>query len=102
LEASTNEGRKTIEELRNFREFLSPADADRLNRENDPGATPAILEKNSSCAVALSVDRAWGEEFTGNLLGLLQFNEAYNMPAPKSPLSDLDAELIQMNIDPRQ
>jgi len=102
LEAPTNEGRKTIEELRNFKEFLSRADDDRLNRENDPGQTPAILEKNSSYAVALSVDRAWGEEFTGNFLKLLQFNEAYSMPARKSPLSDLDAEIIQMNIDPRK
>jgi uncharacterized membrane protein len=37
LEAPSKEGRKTIAELKNFREFLSRADADRLNRENEPG-----------------------------------------------------------------
>ena len=102
LEAPTSEGRKILAELANFREFLSRADADRLNRENDPGQTPAVLEKYSAYAVALGVERAWGEEFTGNLLELLQFNEAYSMPTPKSPLSDLDDEIIQLNIDRRK
>jgi hypothetical protein len=30
------------------------------------------------------------------------FDEAYSMPTPKSPLSDLDDEIIQLNIDPRK
>jgi Predicted membrane protein (DUF2207) len=102
LQAPTDDGLKTIEDLKNFREFLSRADGDRLNRENDPGQTPAILEKYSAYAVALGVDRAWGEEFTGNLLELLHFDEAYSIPTPKSPLSDLDDEIIQLNIDPRK
>jgi Predicted membrane protein (DUF2207) len=102
LEAPTSEGRKVIAELANFREFLSRADADRLNRENDPGRTPKVLEKYSAYAIALDVEHAWGEEFTGNLLELLHFDEAYSMPTPKSPLSDLDDEIIQLNIDPRK
>ena len=102
LEAPTSKGRKVLAELANFREFLSRADADRLNRENDPGQTPAVLEKYSAYAVALGVEHAWGEEFTANLLELLHFDEAYSMPTPKSPISDLDDEIIQLNIDPRK
>jgi hypothetical protein len=40
LEAPTDAGRKVIAELENFKEFLSRADIDRLNREptrRDPG-----------------------------------------------------------------
>lgn len=102
LEAPTDAGRKVIAELENFKEFLSRADADRLNRENRPGETPAILEKYSAYAVALDVEHAWGEEFTGNLLELLQFDQAYSMESPKLPLSDLDDDVIELNIDPRK
>jgi len=31
-----------------------------------------------------------------------QFDEAHRMPTPKSPLPDLDDEIIQSNIDPRK
>jgi hypothetical protein len=102
LEAPTKEGRKTIAELENFREFLSRADADRLNRENNPGQTPEILEKYSAYAVALHVEHAWGEEFTANLLELLQFDQAYDVLLPKPAMSGTKDEIIQLNIDPRK
>jgi hypothetical protein len=84
LEAPTGAGRKVIAELENFKEFLSRADADRLNRENQPGETPAILEKYSAYAVALDVEHAWGEELTANLLELLQFDQAYKLKTPRA------------------
>ena len=107
LEAPTKEGRKTIAELKNFREFLSRADADRLNRENEPGQTPEILEKYSAYAVALDVEHAWGEEFTTNLLELLQFDQVYNVPLSESGprmtgVSGTNDEIIQLNIPPRK
>jgi hypothetical protein len=102
LEAPTDAGRKVIAELENFKEFLSRADADRLNRENHPGETPVMLEKYSAYAVALDVEHAWGEEFTGNLLELLQFDQAYSVRTPELPLSDLDDDMIKLNIDPRK
>jgi Predicted membrane protein (DUF2207) len=102
LEAPTEEGRKVIAELDNFKEFLSRADADRLNRENQPGETPAILEKYSAFAVALDVEHAWGEEFTGNLLELLQIDQAYAVKTPRISLPDMDDDIIELNIDPRK
>jgi hypothetical protein len=102
LEAPTDAGRKIIAELENFKEFLSRADADRLNRENQPGETPAILEKYSAYAVALDVEHAWGEEFTANLLELLQFDQAYSVKTPKISLPDMDDDIIKLNIGPRK
>ncbi len=100
LGAPTRAGHKVLVELNGFREFLSRADADRLNRENRPGHTPQTLEKYSAYAVALEVEQAWGEEFTENLLELLQIHQAYGGRARK--LSSVDNETIQLKIDSRK
>jgi hypothetical protein len=80
LNAPTSTGRKAFAELGTFREFLSRADADRLDHENEPGRTPQTLEQHIPYAVALGVEHGWGEEFAGNLLELLQVNQAYSPP----------------------
>jgi hypothetical protein len=87
LNAPTSSGRKALAELQAFREFLSRADADRLDHENEPGKTPQTLEPNIAFAVALGVEHGWGEEFAGNLLELIQVNQAYSPPG-EFPVSD--------------
>ncbi len=78
LESPTPAGRQVLAELRNFREFLSSADAARLNRENQAGATPRIVEQYSAYAVALCVEHAWGEELVENLVELIEIDQAYH------------------------
>jgi hypothetical protein len=103
-EAPTAEGRKVIEELKGYRAFVGRADADRLNRENIPGATPRLLEANSGYAVALNVERGWGEEFTANLLQLFEIDRAYDFPTPSVNAVDAPGSLwrhdepVQLNI----
>jgi hypothetical protein len=75
-----------LSELSGFREFLARADADRLNRENSPGRTPEVLEKFTAYAVALDVERGWGEELAENLLELLQFDQVYGRRVAPSPV----------------
>ncbi len=99
LEAPTSTGRKVLAELDNFREFLSRTDADRLNRENQPGKTPVTLEKYSAYAVALDVEHAWGEEFVENLVELLQLDQAYSRRHNNLPI---DNERIELKIGPRR
>lgn len=93
LEAPTRAGRKVLAELRDFREFLSRTDTDRLNRENQPGQTPVTLERYSAYAVALNVDDAWGEEFVENLVELLQWDQAYSRRQSKLPINNDRIEL---------
>jgi hypothetical protein len=99
-EAPTAAGRQVIEELKGFRAFVERADADRLNRENSPGTTPQTLEGNSGYAVALNVERGWGEEFTSNLLQLFEIDSAYSLPpsvhAPA--FLEIDGRPTQINI----
>jgi hypothetical protein len=102
LDAPTRAGRKVLAELEGFCEFLSRADADRLNRENQPGHTPQTLEKYSAYVVALEVQHAWGEEFTENLLELLEIHKAYSgrlkPPAERAERN----EIIQLKIGSRK
>jgi hypothetical protein len=105
LESRTRAGRRMIGELSDFREFLARADADRLNRENKPGNTPHVLEKYSGFAVALGVEKGWGEVFTSDLLQLLQFDRAYSVTPPAISLPDLpsrDNGIIQLNLGSRK
>ena len=81
LEAPTSAGRAVLAKLEGFREFLTRADASRLNSENQPGETPETLEEYTPYALALDVEHAWGEEFTENLLEMLQFDLAYSRGA---------------------
>jgi hypothetical protein len=102
-EAPTAAGREIIEELKGYRVFVGRADADRLNRENSPGATPQLLEANSGYAVALNVERGWGEEFTANLLQLFEMDRAYEFPTPSVSVDAPGSlwrheEPIQLNI----
>jgi hypothetical protein len=87
MNAPTIAGRKTLSELRAFREFLSRTDADRLDHLNEPGKTPGTLDRYIPYAVALGVEHGWGEEFTENLLELLQVDQAYSTSG-KFPASD--------------
>lgn len=101
LEAPTAAGRKALRQLMGFREFLSRADADRLNRENKPGRSPDTLEKFTAYAVALDVEHGWGEEFTDQLLEVLQFYEASHVRLPDLPsvtLPEPRDEIIQLNL----
>ncbi|MGA7623802.1 MAG: hypothetical protein WCA91_09495 [Candidatus Acidiferrales bacterium] len=108
LEAPTSTGRAALAKLDGFREFLARADADRLNRENEPGLTPQTLEKYTAYAVALDVEHAWGEEFTENLLEILQFDLAYSrgegmltgVPELLSPTrEEIGDDAIQLDIE---
>ena len=78
LSAPTKVGRQLIAQLGGFREFLSRADADRLERENQPGQTPEELDRFSSYAIALGVKSAWEDEFAESVLAFVQAEQVYS------------------------
>jgi Predicted membrane protein (DUF2207) len=107
LKTPTLAGRRIRARLRGYREFLTRAEADRLNRENEPGSTPDMLENCTAYAVALDVEHGWGEEFVENLLEMIQFDAAYSVGAgqilsAESPLGRefdiLSSDIIQLHI----
>jgi hypothetical protein len=81
MNAPTSAGRRALRELSEFREFLSRTETDRLNRLNKPGSTPEALELHNAYAVALGIERGWGEEFAMTILEFVQVDEAYDISA---------------------
>lgn len=99
MEAPTAKGRTLIEQLRGFREFLLRADADRLMRQNAPGADPKVLEHYSAYAVAFDIDRSWGHDFASGVTELLDYERGLD---PWPDLGIDKGERILLNLRPKK
>jgi len=67
LKAPTVVGRKLLDQVEGFKTFLGAVHGDRLNRINPPEQTPEVFEKFLPYALALDVEQAWAEKFSGVL-----------------------------------
>lgn len=67
MKRPTIRGRKLLDELQGFRDYLEVAEKDEMNLRNPPGKTPALFEAYLPFALALGVDQAWAEKFAGVL-----------------------------------
>lgn len=67
LKAPTTEGRAVLDKVEGFKRFLTAVEADRLNRMNPPEKTPELFEKYLPFALALDVEQAWAQNFSGIL-----------------------------------
>lgn len=67
LKAPTVSGRRLLDQVDGFKMFLGAVDGDRLNRINPPEQTPETFEKYLPYALALDVEQAWAEKFSGVL-----------------------------------
>jgi hypothetical protein len=69
LRTPTQAGRGVLDKIEGFKRFLSAVDGDRLNRAMPPEKTPEMFEKFLPYALALDVEQAWAEKFSGVLNG---------------------------------
>jgi uncharacterized membrane protein len=67
LQAATAEGRKVMDRIEGFRQYLGVAEEDRLNALNPPDKTPELFERFLPYAVALDVENVWAKRFTAVL-----------------------------------
>lgn len=63
LKAPTRLGRRMMDQLEGFADYLSVAEADRMNFHNPPERTPELFERFLPFALALGVEQAWSEQF---------------------------------------
>lgn len=63
LKRPTLRGRKLLDEMLGFIDFLEIAEKDELNLRNPPEKTPELFEAYLPFALALSVDQEWSERF---------------------------------------
>jgi hypothetical protein len=68
MEAPTREGRKLLDHIEGFREYLGTADEQtRLEYLNPPEKTPELFERMLPYAIALDVENSWAKKFAAVL-----------------------------------
>jgi hypothetical protein len=63
----TLRGRKVLDEMLGFRDYLEIAEKDELNLRNPPEKTPQLFEAYLPFALALGVEQQWAEKFASVL-----------------------------------
>jgi len=66
----TTRGRKLLDEMLGFKDFLEVAEKDELNLRNPPAKTPELFESYLPFALALGVDQEWSERFASVLAAI--------------------------------
>ncbi len=63
ISAPTEEGRRVLDHVAGFKQYLSITERDRLDRMTPPEDTPEIFEKYLPYAIALGVENHWADRF---------------------------------------
>jgi uncharacterized membrane protein YgcG len=77
LKAPTRAGRRLLDEMEGFRQFLEVAEREEMNFRNPPEKTPELFERFLPYALALGVEQHWMERFAGLFLRLEERGEHY-------------------------
>ncbi|MFL6728047.1 MAG: DUF2207 family protein, partial [Sphingomicrobium sp.] len=67
IAAPTPDGRKVLDHIAGFKQYLSITEAERLDRMTPPKDTPELFEKYLPFAIALGVENRWAKRFQGVL-----------------------------------
>ena len=67
LQAPSRNGRRVMDQIEGFKQYLSVAEEDRLEFLNPPEKTPELFEKFLPYAIALDVQNAWAQKFVSVL-----------------------------------
>jgi uncharacterized membrane protein YgcG len=70
MKRPTIRGRKLLDEMLGFKDFLEIAEKDELNLRNPPAKTPELFETMLPYALALGVDQEWSEKFADVLAAI--------------------------------
>ncbi len=67
IAAPTPEGRKVLDHIAGFKQYLTITERERLDRTTEPRDTPELFEKYLPFAIALAVENRWAKRFEGIL-----------------------------------
>jgi uncharacterized membrane protein YgcG len=67
MSAPTTEGRKILDQIAGFKQYLSITERERFDRMTPPEDTPELFERYLPHAIALGVENRWAERFAGVL-----------------------------------
>jgi uncharacterized membrane protein YgcG len=77
LKAPTRAGRKLLDKLEGFREYLDIAEQDEMNLKNPPDKTPQLFEDFLPFAMALDVEQHWADRFSEVFMRLAEQGQTY-------------------------
>lgn len=70
MKAHTAEGRRIVDQIEGFRQYLGVVEGDRLNALNPPEETAELFERYLPYAIALDVENEWGKRFESVLAAM--------------------------------
>ena len=79
MKAPTLAGRRLLDVVAGFREYLRVAEGDELAMAGGPRRTPELFERYLPFAMALDVEQAWGEKFS-DVIEAAELNGDYQQP----------------------
>ena len=77
----TGLGRRLLDEVGGFKEYLEIAEKDEMNLRNPPDKTPVLFEQYLPFAMAMGVEQKWAERFTEVLASLRGANDTAYHPS---------------------
>ncbi len=77
----TLRGRKVLDEMLGFKDYLEVAEKDEMNLRNPPEKTPQLFEAYLPFALALGVEQAWAEKFASVLEAIREPDGSGYQPA---------------------
>ena len=80
MKAPTRVGRRLLDEIDGFRQYLKVAEQDRMNFHNPPEMTPELFEAYLPHALALDVEQDWSELFEEQLAQATQVESGGSAP----------------------
>jgi hypothetical protein len=81
MKRPTIRGRKLLDEILGFKDYLEIAEKNELNLRNPPEKTPELFEAFLPYALALGVEQRWAEKFAGVLTAVQQTDGTTYQPA---------------------
>jgi len=81
MKSPTLRGRKVLDEVLGFKDYLEVAEKDEMNLRNPPEKTPQLFEAYLPYALALGVDQRWSEKFAAVLARVRQPDGSQYSPA---------------------
>ena len=80
MKRPTMRGRKLLDEILGFKDYLEVAEKDEMNLRNPPEKTPELFERYLPFALALGIDQLWAEKFAAVLAAVRQTDGATYQP----------------------
>ena len=77
LKSPTRLGRKMMDRIKGFADYLAVAEKDRMNFHNPPDHTPERFERFLPYALALDVDHAWCRQFKSVLSNAVDYRPSW-------------------------